>query len=78
MPAAQLAAQVDGRPLSAIQLSTAVGICAALDLVAQGMLPQRGFVGQEQISLDVLLANRYGRVYAGKPLASMDAVTEDR
>ena len=71
-------ADVDGHRLSAIQLSTAAGICAALDLVAQGVLPQRGFVGQEQISLEALLANRFGRVYAGKPLALAGAMTEDR
>lgn len=69
---------VDGHRLSAIQLSTAAGICAALDLVAQGVLPQRGFVGQEQISLEALLGNRFGRVYAGKPLALANAMTEDR
>ena len=45
------------------------GICAALDLVAQGALPQRGFVGQEAIDLDAFINNRFGRVYAGKPLA---------
>ncbi|WZB74082.1 saccharopine dehydrogenase C-terminal domain-containing protein [Achromobacter insuavis] len=71
-------ADVDGHRLSAIQLSTAAGICAALDLVAHQVLPQRGFVGQEQISLEALLANRFGRVYAGKPLALAGAVTEDR
>ena len=60
---------VDGHPLSAIQRSTAAGICTALDLVAQGVLPQRGFVGQESIALDALLANRHGRIYAspGRP-----------
>jgi len=60
---------VDGHALSAIQLSTAAGICTALDLVAQGALPQRGFVGQESIALHALLANRHGRVYAGQPPA---------
>ncbi|MBO1111404.1 saccharopine dehydrogenase family protein [Bordetella petrii] len=57
---------VDGHALSAIQRSTAAGICTALDLVAQGALPQRGFVGQESIALDALLANRHGRIYAGQ------------
>lgn len=61
--------ELDGHTLSAIQLSTAAGICAALDLVASGALPSRGFVGQEAIALDSLLENRYGRIYAGKPLA---------
>ena len=69
-------ADVDGHRLSAIQLSTAAGICAALDLVTQGALPQRGFVGQEMIALENLLQNRFGRVYAGKPLALDSAVIE--
>ena len=71
-------ADVDGHRLSAIQLSTAAGICAALDLVTQGALPQRGFVGQEMIALENLLQNRFGRVYAGKPLALDSAVLNDR
>lgn len=61
-------ADVDGHTLSAIQLSTAAGICAALDLVAQGSLPQDGFVGQESITLESMLENRFGRVYSGKPV----------
>jgi saccharopine dehydrogenase-like NADP-dependent oxidoreductase len=71
-------ADVDGHRLSAIQLSTAAGICAALDLVAQGVLPQRGFVGQEAIDLETFAHNRYGRVYAGKPLALAGRATADR
>lgn len=54
-----------GHALTAIQLTTASGICASLDLVAQGVLPQAGFVGQEQTSLSALLANRFGQAYAG-------------
>ncbi len=56
--------QVAGHTLSAIQLTTAAGICTALDLVAQGRLPQRGFVGQESVLLADFLANRFGVAYA--------------
>ncbi|MBP6020318.1 MAG: saccharopine dehydrogenase NADP-binding domain-containing protein [Burkholderiaceae bacterium] len=59
-----------GHALTAIQLTTASGICAALDLVAQGILPQAGFVGQEQTPLADLLANRFGLAYAG-PVAQV-------
>jgi len=59
--------KVDGQLLSAIQLTTAAGICTALDLVAQGALPGTGFIGQEQISLDSFLQNRFGEVYAEHP-----------
>ena len=56
--------EVAGHRLSAIQLTTAAGICTALDLVAQGRLPQQGFVGQESVALADFLANRFGSAYA--------------
>ncbi|BEP91830.1 saccharopine dehydrogenase NADP-binding domain-containing protein [Acidovorax sp. A79] len=58
--------QVAGHTLSAIQLTTAAGICTALDLVAQGRLPQQGFVGQESVRLRDFLANRFGAAYAAE------------
>ena len=36
-----------------------------LDLHREGLLPQSGFCRQEDIGLDVFLANRFGRLYAG-------------
>lgn len=59
------AKRVNGHLLSAIQLTTAAGICAMVDLHREGRLPQRGFVRQEQASLEDFLANRFGRHYAG-------------
>jgi saccharopine dehydrogenase-like NADP-dependent oxidoreductase len=50
-------------PLSAIQITTAAGICAALDLFREGKLPQRGFIRQEEVALPDFLANRFGRAY---------------
>ncbi len=50
-------------PLSAIQITTAAGICAALDLFREGKLPQRGFIRQEQVALPDFLANRFGKSY---------------
>ena len=55
--------EVDGRTLSAIQITTAAAICAVLDLLATGELPQTGWIRQEDIALPVFLANRFGRVY---------------
>lgn len=49
---------------SGIQITTASAICAALDLVREGKLPQRGFVRQEEIALADFLANRFGQAYA--------------
>ena len=58
------AREVDGRTLSAIQVTTASSICAVLDLLAQGKIADKGFVRQEEIGLDLFLGNRFGRVYA--------------
>jgi len=52
-----------GAPLSAIQITTAAGICAAVDLFREGRLPRRGFVRQEQIALPEFLGNRFGKAY---------------
>lgn len=53
----------EARPLSAIQITTAAGICAAVDLFREGRLPQRGFIRQEQVELPDFLANRFGAAY---------------
>jgi saccharopine dehydrogenase-like NADP-dependent oxidoreductase len=51
------------RPLSAIQITTAAGICAAVDLFRDGKLPQSGFIPQEHVRLPDFLANRFGKAY---------------
>jgi saccharopine dehydrogenase-like NADP-dependent oxidoreductase len=53
----------EAAPLSAIQITTAAGICAAVDLFREGRLPQRGFIRQEQVALPDFLANRFGSAY---------------
>jgi saccharopine dehydrogenase-like NADP-dependent oxidoreductase len=53
-----------GKTWAAIQITTANAICAVLDLLANGELPQRGFIRQEDIPLDAFLANRFGKAYA--------------
>jgi saccharopine dehydrogenase-like NADP-dependent oxidoreductase len=49
---------------SAIQITTAAGICAMVDLMRAGELPNKGFVRQEDATLSDFLANRFGRAYA--------------
>ena len=61
---------VAGVERTAIQVTTAAGICAMLDLLVAGRLPQTGFVRQEEVPLAAFLANRFGRVYAGDRLGS--------
>ena len=55
---------MQGEMWSAIQITTASGICAVLDLFMEGKLPASGFVRQEQVGLQLFLQNRFGRHYA--------------
>ena len=54
---------IDGENWSAIQVTTAAGVCVMIDLWAAGSLPSSGFVRQEQVSLDQFMKNRFGRFY---------------
>jgi len=58
-------AAVQGIERTAIQITTAGGICAVLDLLAHNKLPHAGLVRQEEIPLKTFLNNRFGRAYAG-------------
>ena len=55
--------EIQGEAWSAIQLATASGLCAVVDLHFAGQLPTHGFVRQEQVNLDGFLANRFGKCY---------------
>jgi saccharopine dehydrogenase-like NADP-dependent oxidoreductase len=55
--------QIGDEMWSAIQITTAAGVCAVLDLHVAGRLPRRGLVRQEQVRLEEFLANRFGRYY---------------
>ncbi len=57
------ARDVNGTRWSAIQITTAGGICAMVDLMRAGKLKKRGFVRQEDVKLPDFLANRFGAVY---------------
>ncbi|MBL6854235.1 MAG: saccharopine dehydrogenase NADP-binding domain-containing protein [Alphaproteobacteria bacterium] len=56
--------RVGDRPMSAIQITTAAGICAVCDMLVDGKLPKKGFVRQEEVKLADFLSNRFGRYYA--------------
>jgi saccharopine dehydrogenase-like NADP-dependent oxidoreductase len=58
------AKEIGGELMSAIQITTAAGICAMIDMMVEGQLPKRGFVRQEQAELGHFLANRFGKHYA--------------
>jgi saccharopine dehydrogenase-like NADP-dependent oxidoreductase len=55
---------IAGRLWSAIQVTTAAGITAVVDLVLADPARYRGFVRQEDFALADVLANRFGRHYA--------------
>jgi saccharopine dehydrogenase-like NADP-dependent oxidoreductase len=67
------AAPIGGRVRSAIQITTAGAICAVLDMLSAGELPQAGLIRQEEIALKAFLANRFGRVYAMATPAAANA-----
>ena len=67
------AAPLGGRERSAIQITTAGGICAVLDMLSAGVLPRCGLIRQEEIDLQAFLANRFGRCYAQTPHAAANA-----
>lgn len=65
----------EGEVWSAIQITTAAGICAVLDLHVAGRLPGRGLVRQEQVNFEEFIANRFGKHYeqaAITPVASAE------
>ena len=55
---------VAGRLWSAIQITTAAGICSVMDLVLTNQPDRKGFIAQEEFSLKDILENRFGRFYA--------------
>ena len=60
------ATQLADENWSAIQLTTASGLCAVLDLFREGRLPERGFVKQEDVKFDQFIENRFGRCYESR------------
>ena len=69
--------ELNGTVHSAIQWTTASGICAMLDLLIEEKIPQTGFVRQEQASLNDFLGNRFGKIYQhSQDLQSMSFVNK--
>ena len=69
--------KIAGRLWSAIQVTTASGICAVVDVVLSEE-SRRGFVRQEDFRLHTILENRFGRHYAdglGKEVSAKMVVT---
>lgn len=56
--------QINGHHWTAIQITTACGVTAVLDLLHEGRVPQQGIVRNEDVAFDDFIANRFGRHYA--------------
>ncbi len=54
---------INGKLWSAIQITTAAGICAVLDLLATGKLAQQGLIKQEDINFEDFINNRFGNYF---------------
>jgi saccharopine dehydrogenase-like NADP-dependent oxidoreductase len=61
---------LDGEAWSAIQITTAAGVCAVVDMYCDGKLTGTGLVRQEQVALGEFLDNRFGRHYRGSKINS--------
>ncbi|HEX3727092.1 MAG TPA: saccharopine dehydrogenase C-terminal domain-containing protein [Pirellulales bacterium] len=66
-----------GESWSAIQITTAAGVCAVVDMHCQGQLTGTGLVRQEQVDLDDFLNNRFGHYYRGSKIYSRFTGQED-
>lgn len=55
--------EIDGRHWTAIQVTTAAGVCAIVDLLREQAVPQQGFVRMEQVDYRRFAQNRFGRYY---------------
>jgi len=66
--------KIAGEDWSAIQITTAGGICAVVDMHVAGDLPQQGFVLQEQVDFEKFLANRFGKCYDSEKLTKFSSI----
>lgn len=57
--------EIAGLTWSAIQISTAFGLCSLVDLVMDNESLYQGLILQETFNLDRVLANRFGKLFKG-------------
>jgi saccharopine dehydrogenase (NAD+, L-lysine-forming) len=62
---------VAGSARTAIAWTTAAGAVAMVELLAEGSLPDRGFVRQEDVPLSAFFATSAGQMLAGEPSAEV-------
>jgi len=55
--------EIDGKNWSGIQITTAAGVCAIVDMLQSGQVPDSGFLKMEDVDYEQFLQNRFGRYY---------------
>ena len=55
--------EIGGRMWRAIAWTTASSVCAVIEMVSAGTLPDKGFLRQEDVSLEQFFATRNGARY---------------
>jgi saccharopine dehydrogenase-like NADP-dependent oxidoreductase len=58
--------EIAGEKRRTIAWTTACSVCAMVELVNNGTLPDKGFIKQEEVPLDRFLATQNGRLYDGR------------
>jgi saccharopine dehydrogenase-like NADP-dependent oxidoreductase len=61
---------IGGDIWSAIQVTTAAGVLGVVDLMRQGILPNEGFIRQEEVALADFMSTEFGRLYAAGDVLS--------
>ncbi len=56
--------KIDGRNWSGIQITTAAGVTAIVDMLHDGLLPTEGLLKMEDVDYEAFLQNRFGQYYA--------------
>ena len=54
---------INGRYMSAIEYTTAIGLVAMVELFVEKKIPQEGYVKQEDVEWKEALSTKYGYIY---------------
>ncbi len=58
------AREILGKKRNAIAWTTAASVCAVIEMVNRGQLPDKGFLKQESIKLETFLRTKYGKYFS--------------
>jgi saccharopine dehydrogenase-like NADP-dependent oxidoreductase len=66
--------QINGKFWRAISWTTAASVAAVVELVASGILPQKGFIRQELIPFDEFSKTRWGSLYLQSQMQKQEVI----